>query len=179
MKVPVIEITWHRNLPWLESEIETTGAKNKTHKDESETHAKREENFLENTVNIYIKDPREFQRAVNLFRYHVNLYMNSMNQVIASLKCTHLHWKTRCGLWDAAMTFIVSGVFWAMKGMVINRLNKRLISTSHTLISVIPVMDHTLCEVDFQCIFTVRIGKVISVAMGLIKFNHEEATGSG
>lgn len=176
MNIPIIEFTKKEGLAWLTSKVETTGEEGQAeHKNESNTHIKREERFIE----TILKYPHEARRTFRFMQYYVNLYRNFTNKITSSLKCESLYWNTTCGFSDAALTGILAGFFWTIKGMILNRLKKRMTLASQPKINVIPVFEHISFEVDFQCIFSVRIGNVITAAISMMKSKRKEVTNDG
>ncbi len=173
MDIPIVEFTKREGLAWLESKIETIGDDvQPDYKNESNTHFKREERFIETAI----KYPHEARRTIRFMQYYLKLYRKLTNKITSSLKCETLYWKTTFGFSDAAITGILAGFFWMIKGVILNRLKNRTILTSQPVINVIPVFEHVTFEIDFRCIFSVRIGNVISAAISILNFKSKEVT---
>lgn len=162
MQVPVIEITDSKNSLWLKSKI-------KAGQSQDETHIKREQRFIEKTVKFYILHPRRLKRVVRLVRYYARLYCSVMNKVIESMHCEKLQWKTIYGSEDAEQTGIVTGMLWTVKELMITRLKNRVIVTKNPIINVNPLYGQNSFNVDFQCIFSIRLGNVINAMRILYK----------
>jgi len=154
MQVSVIEIGDINNSLWLKSKI-------KTGQSQDETHIKREQRFIIKTVNFYMLHPRRLRRVVRLVRYYARLYSYVMEKFVRSLHCEKLQWKTIYGSEDAEQTGIVIGMLWSIKELMITRLKKRVIITNNPIINVNSIFGHNSFKVDFQCIFSMRLGNVI------------------
>lgn len=160
MQIPVIKIMDIENSFWLQSKI-------KTGKSQDQTQPKREQRFIRKTINFYIAHPGKIRHVIRLFRYCARLYYRMMGNVITSLYCEQLEWKTRYGSEDAAVTGIVTGVLWTIKTLMITRLKKKVIFTTQPIITVNPVFGDNSLKVDFQCIFSIRLGNVINTIRDL------------
>lgn len=155
MQVPMIELGDTKNPFWLKSKI-------KTGQKEDETHIKREQRFVKKNLKFYMLHPRRLRRVVRLVRFYTGLYCKVMEEITHSLQCDELHWKTAYGSEDAAITGIGTGVLWSVKALVITRLKKYVIVTKRPTIDVNPIFGHNSFKVDFQCIFSIRLGNVIN-----------------
>ena len=154
MQVPIIEIGDINNSLWLKSKI-------KIGQSQDETHVKREQRFIKKIVNFYMLHPRRLRHVVKLVRYYARLYCCVMNKFIKSLHCEKLQWETIYGSEDAEQTGIATGMLWSIKKLMITRLKKRVIITNNPIINVKPLFGHNSFKVDFQCIFSMRLGNVI------------------
>lgn len=172
MKVPVVEIVKHNELLWLETEIETRSGRDKTH-------IEREQRFAKNTFLIYLFNPRKLRRLFKLLRHYVKVYRRFARKIVSSLTCEHFYWKTRFGSDDAAMTGILTGGIWAAKGTLVTILKRRFEFISEPVITVIPVFGQECLEVDFQCIFSLQLGKVIRATTILFNLQSKEANING
>jgi len=155
MQVPMIAIGDIKNPFWLTSKIETGQS-------QDATHIKREQRFVKKTMKFYMLHPRRLRRVVRLVHYYTRLYCKVMENFIHSLHCEELHWKTVYGSEDAALTGIGTGMLWSVKSLLITRLKKHVIVTQKPIITVSPTFGHNRFKVDFQCIFSIRLGNVIN-----------------
>lgn len=172
MKVPVIEIVQSNSLPWLESEIKAADRK-------VGTHVTKEKRFIKNAFRLYLMNPRKFWQVLHSVKYYTRLYQKVMIKVANSLTCERLLWKTKYGSEDAALTGLMGGSFWAFKGMLVTVLKRRFVFTSHPEIAITPVFGQACFEVDFQCIFSLRLGKVINAMAILLNKRGKGAATSG
>jgi hypothetical protein len=173
LKVPIIQLVERDHLLWLESAMET--------KEQSgdKTHVKREQRFMKEAMPIYLKQPREIQRIIGLSRYYARIYRSFMNRIITAIHCEQLHWKISYGSKDAAMTGIMAGLFGSVQAMVIGRLRKRVTFISRPVVQVRPIFGKTQLEIDFGCIFSIRLGNVITAMKSIFYSKTKEVTNSG
>ncbi len=157
MKVPVIEIVSRNYIPWLESEV-------KTKHGETKTHSRREQRFVKVFFDIYFKHPRKLQRLYKTFRYYQKLYFRFMHHIIQSICCEKFTWKTTFGFEDAADTAVLSGALWSVKALVVTFLQKRTNFTAKPIIKVQPVFGEKKLDIDFQCIFSIKLGHLINAS---------------
>jgi hypothetical protein len=155
MQIPIIRITGLKSLFWLDSKI-------KTGQRQAGVDTKREQRFVRKSARFYMNHPRKLQRIAKQFYHHARLYCYVMDKFIHSLHCEQLHWKTVYGSQDAAITGIGAGMLWTVKSLIIARLNKHVIVTQKPVICVDPIFGHNSFKVDFQCIFSIRLGNVIN-----------------
>lgn len=155
MKVPVIDLVIRNHFPWLESEIETK-------KGETRTHSLREQRFIKNLFNIYVKHPRKLNRLFRVYRYYQQMYCRFMHRVIKTICCEKFYWRTTLGSEDAAMTAMLSGMLWSVKAMILTFLQKRTNFTAKPVIKVQPSFEKQGFEMDFQCIFSIKLGNLIN-----------------
>lgn len=72
-----------------------------------------------------------------------------------------MFWKTKFGSEDAALTGALVGILWAFKSLLMNQLKRRIFSMGTLDIEVKPIFGSNQFEIDFQCIFSIRLGNVI------------------
>jgi hypothetical protein len=154
MEVPVIEIVENKGLSWLESTIKTV-------QDQDKTHRKREERFMKKTAKLYGKHPQKLGHAIKEFHYYTQMYCRVIDKVLMSATCERFYWKTMYGTEDAASTGIITGLLWAGKAFIINRLKKHILCVEKPIIAVTPIFGRNQFDVDFQCIFSIKLGNVI------------------
>ncbi|MDD4601706.1 hypothetical protein SDC9_05864 [bioreactor metagenome] len=172
MKVPMIDLVKNDELLWLESSIKTNEVKVKTH-------IHRERRFLWNVYKIYFWHPRRLKRMLRSVQYYSRLYRRIVLKLVNSLACEHLKWETKYGSDDAAITGIMTGAFWALKGMLVTVLKRRFVFREQPQLSVSPVFGQPCFEISFQCIFSLRLGKIINATTIFVNFSGKGAKTGG
>ena len=155
MQVPMIKIDDINNSLWLNSKIETG-------ENQAKTHSKREKRFVRKIVRFYMLHPGKLRHIISKVHNYMRLYCKVMEKFIHSLHCEQLHWKTVYGSEDAAVTGIVTGMLWTVKSLIITRLKKHVIVKNKPVFTVKSIFGHNHFNVDFQCIFSIRLGNVIN-----------------
>jgi len=154
MEIPVIEFIKSEGVSWLESTIKTAQSQDKTYH-------KREERFIKKTAKLYSMYPGKLRYAIKEFHYYTQMYCSVINKVLKSATCERLYWKTVYGSEDAASTGIIIGLLWAGKALIINRLKRYVFFVAKPDIAISPTFGHNQFDVDFQCIFSIKLGNVI------------------
>jgi hypothetical protein len=154
MEVPVIKLVESKGLSWIESTIKTVQSQDTTHR-------KREKRFMKKTAKIYSKHPKKLKYAIKELHYYTQMYCRVIDKVLQSAICEKFYWKTVYGSEDAANTGIVAGLLWTGKVFVINRLKRHIVCGEKPIIAVNPIFGRRQFDVDFQCIFSIRLGNVI------------------
>lgn len=81
-----------------------------------------------------------------------------------------LEWHTIIGVGDAAITGMVSGGLWAIKGSIIGLLSHFLKLREMPHLTVTPHFQQAIIQTRITCIFQFRIGNAILAGMKMIKF---------
>jgi hypothetical protein len=81
-----------------------------------------------------------------------------------------VEWHTIVGVGDAAITGIVSGGLWAIKGSLIGFLSHSLKLREMPHLTVTPHFQQAIIQTRITCIFQFRIGNAILAGMKMIKF---------
>lgn len=166
VNIPVVRIVERYGLPWLESQMETA-------RDEIETHSKREQAFAKNTWDIYWRHPRKWRTLIRMFRYYTRLYKKFTGKILGQMSCEKLHWRTRLGTDDAAVTALASGALWAVKGQLYVYLKRRVKHAVAPVFHVTPLFNAKAFDMEFECIFSIRLGNVINAMLSLVNFSAE------
>lgn len=174
MKVPVVDLIKNDELLWLSSEIKTIDGTAK-----AETNIEREQRFINNTIKMYFFHPRRLWRAFKSVKFYAKLYRRIVCRLVNSLTCERLNWKTTFGSDDAAVTGLMAGALWTAKGTLVTILRRRFSFIAPPEISVIPVFGQNHFQVDFQCIFSLRLGKIISATTILVNLSGKGAATGG
>ncbi len=103
----------------------------------------------------------KLKQAIKEFNYSFQTYCRVIDKVLKSATCEKFHWKTVYGLEDAASTGIIVGSLWAVKVFIISRLKRHVLFVTKPDIAVNPIFGRNQFEVDFQCIFSIKLGNVI------------------
>lgn len=173
LKIPVIEIVRYNALPWLTSEL-------KVNQRGTETHIAREQRFVKKFAVIFVKNPQKFKKIMRGVKEYIQIYRNYINRLVSSIHCERLKLRAVYGFEDAAFTGLMMGVFGAARGLLLVSLHNRLQLEATPEINITPVYGQCYFEIDFRCIFRIRLGNVITATMAALTNSlHREATRSG
>jgi hypothetical protein len=147
-------------LPWLETQITADN-----HQAKIDTHSNKEQRFIKNSARLYALHPLRLRRAINMFFNWFGRYGAFMRKTIRSLHCEYFSWHTKCGTGDAATTALLTGCLWSLKGTVLKRIKQHAELCVKPNIGINPAWGNEYFVTAFQCIFTIRIGHVITAAL--------------
>jgi hypothetical protein len=160
LEVPLVQLSERGGLAWLESQLRAGREKTKTH-------VEAEQRFLGNTWDIFLHDASHWSYLVKMIDHYTKLYKEFTDKLLASLVCEKLAWETRFGADDPAATSMMTGLLWFIKYQTYSSMKKRLKAAGRPHLQVTPLYTWVGLEVDFQCIFSIRLGNVINAAAGL------------
>lgn len=102
---------------------------------------------------------------VKIYPYLLKIYKPLdviTKKFFATIKCQELTWSTEIGLHDAAVTALLSGALWNIKyNIKRNLLNNVEASQTRINFRTDPLFNKSCFNVNFRCIFMVRIGNII------------------
>lgn len=170
--IPVIELTRRRGTLWLESELETVNGEN-------ETCAQHEKKYALHFVLVYLRNLKRLRKLYRQIQRAVRNYKKIMHCLNKYIECRHFYWKTRFGYEDAALTGIMAGVMWALKTYILCDMSKRCQITTKPVICVEPIFNKHILEINFECIFSIRLGQIITTGFTAFLIIFKGGTGRG
>jgi hypothetical protein len=102
----------------------------------------------------------QIQEIQNTTAKLYNQYFDALNYIRRKVCITNLEWETEFGTGDAAITGILSGVFWGIKGNLFT-IMKRHTHSEHIAFKIIPYFDKELFKTYLHCIIKLKIGHAI------------------
>lgn len=99
---------------------------------------------------------------VVIFRVMGMLFMGLKGQ------CDKLIWHTRYGFSDAALTAITNGLIWAGKSTALSALSLICTFKTEPQITVEPDFESVGLDMQFESIFSVRIGNIMSTGLKIL-----------
>lgn len=161
LEVPLVQLSERGGLTWVESKLGSG-------REKSETHVDAEQRFAAKTWDIFLRHPGHWNCLVRQLDYYTRLYNYFMSRLLAALVCEKLSWETRFGTDDPAATSLMTGLLWFIKTQTYTFMKRRLKFVPRPWLQVTPLYNWVGLEVDFQCIFSIRLGNVINAAAGSI-----------
>ncbi|MCM3237262.1 DUF2953 domain-containing protein [Heyndrickxia oleronia] len=101
---------------------------------------------------------------------HVLGLKTIISKFLKKIKVEQLEWYTTIGLKDAALTGKITGVIWAVKGLLIAFLSMHMNLIQLPTYSVTPSFQIPLSETTLKCMFKLRIGNAILAGLKVFKF---------
>lgn len=130
----------------------------------------RKKKRLKNKDNEFI----HFDTLINFYKdikKYYRIYTNTLNDIIHILKKTaiikKLDIKVEIGAFEHALTGIASGIIYALLWNIFCLIANNIKTKKHKIL-VSPRFDVNVFRFDFFCIYTIRIGNIIYVAVRLV-----------
>lgn len=154
MQVPMIRILEDSEDIQLQAAVQTV-------KNYKNTNPNKEERFLNKTEKLVKAKPRKIKHILKKFHHYAKMYCAFIEKILKLVVCEKFYCKTKYGSEDAALTGIFVGLLWAFKSLLVNRLKRKVFTIKELDIEVNPIFGYNQLEVDFQCIFSIKLGNVI------------------
>lgn len=139
----------------------------------------REQVFVKRFIERYVLHPGRLRHVLAEIKEHFIVYRRFMNALIGKLTCVHLAWRTRYGMEDAALVGVLYGVIWSGKSLLLKRLGQRVAFSARPVVALVPVQGGSLWEIEFDCIFTLKLGNLITAIGMMVYIMAKEARHSG
>jgi hypothetical protein len=164
LKIPVTAITQRKSIPWIESEIESKSG-------ETESHALAEQSKSWLWIRYFLHNPDEMQQKIGRLIDAIHDYADFMRWVTDKIRFERFYWVTRIGLDDAALTAITVGMLWSIKSYIVATLwHKHCCTRAKPVVRVLPAYNREEFHMDFECIFSVRLGHIIGAGIRLLRY---------
>ncbi|RHW40752.1 DUF2953 domain-containing protein [Neobacillus notoginsengisoli] len=79
-------------------------------------------------------------------------------------------WRTAAGTGDAAMTGMITGTIWALKGSMMKLIAEHIKLKGEPIIDVAPYFQFRIAATSLTCMFSFRAGKAIAAGIRLYKY---------
>lgn len=107
---------------------------------------------------------------------HVGKYIDLMLKILKTnswlfkhVRCKKLRWVTQIGFSDPAWTGMATGSLWSIKGYLYRNLYQNVqVDFAYPEMIVIPNFQQAGLELDFNCIFSLRIGHIIIAGITML-----------
>lgn len=104
------------------------------------------------------------------FLDHIVQFNKIVRRFLQHISVTKLEWRSHFGTGDAAMTAILTGLVWSVKGNVIGLVSKNMKLKTKPVLEVVPSFQQSFVETRVVCMFSFRIGYAMGAAFRTIKF---------
>ncbi|MBM7660533.1 hypothetical protein JOC85_001305 [Bacillus mesophilus] len=155
IKVPLIKVDKDSNSVVFEQEIQTgspTGQPQEKPKDVTSNELvngfKNIKEIIEHVVGLH-KIVRAFLKKVTVHK---------------------LEWHSNLGLGDAALTGMLVGAGWTIKGSIIGVLSQYMILKTSPTVTITPFFQQTFSHTKLSCMLSFRIGNAILAGLRIVKY---------
>ncbi len=168
LHIPVIEVGAKGGLPYIQSELGTE-------RQSVQTHPRREYQFLNRLLKIYLKYPDRWQKIVGKFNHYRGAYFYYSGEVKKRIYCEKLRLTIGCGGEDAAITALMTAVISAMCNWRCAVMRQQIHFVNRPQVLVRPQFKNPCLAVDFMCILRLTVGDVMITSMSAINYNRKGA----
>jgi uncharacterized integral membrane protein len=92
-----------------------------------------------------------------------------LNRFLQKVHVKNFKWHSDIGLGDAALTGLVTGCVWGVKGGVIGLIGNKMKFDNEPQISINPLFQMNHSQTNLSCIISFKIGNAILVALQVVK----------
>lgn len=103
------------------------------------------------------------------FLYKVNGLYKIINRFLKKVHVKNFRWQTEIGLGDAALTGLMTGFAWSVKGGVIGLIGNKMVFDDKPEISINPLFQVNRSQTNLSCMISFKIGNAILVALQVVK----------
>ncbi|KXG76835.1 DUF2953 domain-containing protein [Thermotalea metallivorans] len=133
---------------------------------DTEVESGKTENFIKDDKKLL--NFAEIEEIQDQLAHLYHGYYNIFSYIRKKIVLESLSWKTEFGIGDAAVTGILSGMLWGIKGTLFAIIQKH-IHPKNISFHVVPYFDQEIFQTRIHCIITLKIGYAIIAS---IKFVH-------
>lgn len=154
--VPKIKVDDDSPSILMEQEIQSSIAKEKL-KNEAEKHV----------------GPDDVQKSIHDIHElieHIVHFKNIIKEFLKKIEVHQFEWRTVIGVNDAALTGIVAGALWTLKGGSVGIISHFMKLKSQPIIEITPNFQNLVSSTSFKCMLQVRIGNAILAGIKLLKY---------
>lgn len=172
IKIPVVKLFQEDNSLWITSKIIVPP-------ESKRTRIQREQRFIKKMAKLLVHNPEQFLHLLKTSRRFIRGYRSFVQALTKKIHCQKFELAITCGSDDAAIAGLMTGILRAITAILLITLHKRLTMTAKPVIRIQPNYHQPLLNMELTCIFSVRLGNVITAAMAILATTlHREATRS-
>ncbi len=124
-----------------------------------------------NKTKVLIKEIRKMRKVWRKLRRTIEAYKPAIDYMLDHVFLEALTWETKLGTSDAAVTGVLTGMAWSVKGTVVTALQSRFpVFSEKASIAVSPAYYRSYFSTFFHCIFSIRLVHVINVQFKLLEY---------
>ncbi|MGG5254773.1 DUF2953 domain-containing protein [Neobacillus sp. SM06] len=101
---------------------------------------------------------------------HVIQFNVVLRKFLRKVTIQQFHWSTVVGVGDAALTGMLTGGLWAVKGSIVGLLSRYFRLKEKPEIKILPQFQQMIIQTELSCMFQFRIGHAIIAGLKLVKF---------
>lgn len=107
---------------------------------------------------------KEIQKLQDKFDFFFHTYFHILNYVGEKIVIKQFLWTTKFGVGDAAVTGILSGLFWMLKSYMMTIIKNNM-KCRHICLDIEPYFNKEIFKTSLDCIISIKIGYIIIAAI--------------
>lgn len=124
-----------------------------------------DEKKMKITFEFILDKIKEFKQFLD----HVVGFYKIVKRFLKQIHIKELQWKSQIGFDDAALTGVVTGLAWSVKGIVIGIISNYMNLKKQPIIEITPNFHSAVEITDFQCMFSFRLGQAIIAGLLIVR----------
>ncbi|MBD7935556.1 MULTISPECIES: DUF2953 domain-containing protein [Cytobacillus] len=124
----------------------------------------------EDSKNITAEDLLNSFKDMDELLKHVVSFYHIIRHFMSKVIVRQLRWHTVIGVGNAALTGVLTGGFWSVKGSIIGVLSHYMKLKTRPDIAISPQFQFAVAQTSFICMIQFRIGHAMLAGFKLIKF---------
>jgi hypothetical protein len=129
-----------------------------------------EEPKKKDTKQFSVEDILNSIRDMKAILEHVVSLHRIIRHFFKKVSVTKLEWHTAMGVGDAALTGMLTGALWTIKGSVIGMVSHYFRLLENPSMTVQPLFQMAISQTSFKCMLHFRIGYAMVAGIKLLKF---------
>lgn len=119
---------------------------------------------------VLLKEIQKLRKVWRKLRRTLDTYRPVIEYMLSHVRLEALTWETRLGTADAAVTAMLTGLVWSVKGTLVTTMQARFpLVAERSSITVSPAYHQACFSTFFHCIFSIRLVHVINAQCKLLK----------
>lgn len=104
------------------------------------------------------------------FLEHIVGFYKILKRLLKRIDITKFEWKTNIGTSDAALTGVLTGVLWSIKGIVLGIASHYMNLSTKPHIEIVPNFQSAISKTRFQCMISFRLGQAIFAGLLVVRY---------
>jgi len=129
-----------------------------------------EKNKKKKTMQLSAEDIVNSFKDIKVLLEHVVSFHRIIRHFLLKVQVKQLEWHTFIGVGDAALTGMLTGAIWTIKGSIIGIISQYLRLLENPNMSVSPQFQMAVSQTSFKCMLQFRIGHAMVAGIKLVKF---------
>lgn len=123
----------------------------------------------EKKVKITFEEILDLLKEAKEFLKHVVGFHKIVRRFLGHVSVRELEWRSNVGIGDAAMTGVLSGVVWSIKGIFVGMISNYMNMKQSPRVEITPNFHSAISQTYFKCMISFRLGQAIVAALLIVR----------